>query len=317
MSSYTVMSTSELSRYWAHSTMSQMLFCDAKMTSSGNLYLPFKLRILHLLGMHWGWQKNDIDIHVIKATSQGCLDIIPSQLWAVHPPGTFYQFHHCCYVLFCNKLLPYLLQKNHLSVEPTAKTLSYYITYQTHFISPNSIDPYLSGIINQLKPYYPDVHKQWGSLLVKCTLKGAQRLCSKGVCHKKPLSVFDLDTMWACLAGSTSFNDLLFEAQLGTRFAGLLWLGELVKNNKPVLWDWKKITMQHLLEWLPNTYTFLLPHHKGNLVFEGNHVVCQRITVAPDPVCIMHKYINAQDQIHPLHPQLWLWSDSSPPVCTW
>ena len=110
--------------------------------------------------MHWGWQKNDIDIHVIEATSQGCLDVRPSQLRVVHPSGTFYQFHHCCYILFHNKLLPYLLQKNHLSIEPTPETLSYYITYQTHFISPNSIDPYLSGIINQLKPYYPDVHKQ-------------------------------------------------------------------------------------------------------------------------------------------------------------
>ena len=56
---------------------------------------------------------------------------------------------------------------------------------------------------------------------------------------------------------------------------------------------------------------------QGNLVFEGNHIVCQRITVVPDLVCIMHKYINAWDQLHPLHPQLWLWSDSSPPVCTW
>ena len=249
MSSYAAMSTSELSIYQAHLTMLQMLFCDTKMTLSGNLYLPFKSKILHPLGMHWGQWKNDIDIHIIEATSQGCLDVIPSQLQAVHPPGTFYQLHHCCYVLFHNKLLPSnLLQKNHLSIEPTAKTLSYYITYQTHFISPNSVDSYLSGIINQLKPYYPDVHKQQESLLVKCTLKGAWRLCSKGVHCKKPLSVHDLETMQAHLAGSTSFNNLLFKAQLNTGFVGLLQLGELVKNNKPALWDWKKITMWHLLE---------------------------------------------------------------------
>ena len=64
-------------------------------------------------------------------------------------------------------------KKHHLSTEPTTETLSYYITYQTHFISPDSIDSYLSGIVNQLKLYYPDVCKQRGSLLVKHTLKGA------------------------------------------------------------------------------------------------------------------------------------------------
>ena len=51
-------------------------------------------------------------------------------------------------------------KKHHLSIEPTADTLSYYITYQTHFISPDSIDSYLSSTANQLEPYYPDVHKQ-------------------------------------------------------------------------------------------------------------------------------------------------------------
>ena len=69
------------------------------------------------------------------------------------------------YLTFC--------KKHHLSIEPTAETLSYYITYQTHFIIPDSVDSYLSGIVNQLEPYYPDIHKQQGSLLVKCTLKGA------------------------------------------------------------------------------------------------------------------------------------------------
>ena len=131
------------------------------------------------------------------------------------------------YLTFC--------KKHHLSIEPTAETLSYYIIYQTHFISPNSISSYLSSIVNQLKLYYPDIHKQQGSLLVKCTLRGALRLRSKGVCYKKPLSVCDLDTMQACLAGSTSFNDLLFKVQLNTGFVGLLQLGELVKNNKPAL----------------------------------------------------------------------------------
>ena len=131
-------------------------------------------------------------------------------------------------------------------------------------------------------------------------------MCSKGVCHKKPLSVCDLETVQAWLTGSTSFDDLLFEVQLNTRFAGLLQLGELVENDKPALQDWKKITMGHSLEWLLNVYTFLLPCHKGDLVFKGNHVICRRITGAPDPVCIMRKYIDMLDHLYPLYLQLWL-----------
>ena len=61
---------------------------------------------------------------------------------------------------FTTNSYPTFCKKHHLSIELTAKTLSYYITYQTHFISPDSVDSYLSGIINQLELYYPDIHKQ-------------------------------------------------------------------------------------------------------------------------------------------------------------
>ena len=111
-----------------------------------------------------------------------------------------------------------------------AETLSYYITYQTHFISPDSINSYLYGIINQLKPF-----------LVKWTLKGARRMHSKGVCHKTPLLVWDLESMQGQLAGSSSFDDLPFEVQLNTRFMGLFRMGKLVENDKLALQDWKKL----------------------------------------------------------------------------
>ena len=78
-------------------------------------------------------------------------------------------------------------KKHQQSMELMAETLSYYINYQTHFISPDSIDSYLSRIINQLEPYHLDVYKHWGSLLVKQTLKGAWRMYSKGVCQRETL----------------------------------------------------------------------------------------------------------------------------------
>ena len=46
-----------------------------------------------------------------------------------------------------------------LSIELIPDTLSYYVAYQSHFINPSSIDSYLSGIVNQLEPYYPDIQK--------------------------------------------------------------------------------------------------------------------------------------------------------------
>ena len=199
-----------------------------------------------------------------------------------------------------------LLPPTHLQQTPTspsAKNISYQWNRWLRLLVTTSL--------------YLDVCKHWGSLLVKQTLKGAWRMCSKGVCWKKPLSVQDLESVWMQLKGSSSFDNLLFKAQLNTRFMGLLCLGELVKNNKPALQDWKKITMRHSLEWLPNTYTFSLPHHKSDLVFEGNCVICRRIMGAPDPLWIMHKYINVHDHLYPLHPQLWLRSDGLTPICTW
>lgn len=51
----------------------------------------------------------------------------------------------------------YSVKKKHgLSIEPTPDMLSYYIIYQLHIIIPDSVDSYISGIINQLEPCYPD-----------------------------------------------------------------------------------------------------------------------------------------------------------------
>ena len=47
-----------------------------------------------------------------------------------------------------------------LPVDPTPQTLSYYVTFQSFFINPKSVDSYLSGISNQLEPYcceYTDI----------------------------------------------------------------------------------------------------------------------------------------------------------------
>ena len=62
-----------------------------------------------------------------------------------------YLFATNSYLMFC--------KFHHLLIDPTLDTLSLYITFQSHFISPSSVESYLSGICNQLEPFYPDVQK--------------------------------------------------------------------------------------------------------------------------------------------------------------
>ena len=62
------------------------------------------------------------------------------------------------YLTFC--------KSHRLPVEPTPQTLSYYTTFQSFHINPKSVDSYLSGICNQLKPFFPDVRLHCKSALV-------------------------------------------------------------------------------------------------------------------------------------------------------
>lgn len=206
---------------------------------------------------------------------------------------------------------------HNLSIDPTPDTLSYYITFQSHFISPDSVDSYLSGISNQLEPFYPDVRRNRASPLVRRTMKGARRSRNRAVQRKSPLTVQNLAFVHDRLAASLRLDDLLFDSQINTGFSGLLRLGEMVSPDKLALRDWKKVTMRHTLEWLPMAYSFWLPRHKGDMVFEGNRIVCRRITGAPDPLPIMRRYIENRDRLFPLHPQLWLRGNGTVPLRSW
>jgi hypothetical protein len=42
-------------------------------------------------------------------------------------------------------------------VDPTPNTLSLYAIYTAHYIKPDSISAYLSGICSQLEPFFPEV----------------------------------------------------------------------------------------------------------------------------------------------------------------
>ena len=46
---------------------------------------------------------------------------------------------------------------HNFNIDPTPETLSLYVTYQSTFINPKSVDSYLSGIANQMESFFPDV----------------------------------------------------------------------------------------------------------------------------------------------------------------
>ena len=62
-----------------------------------------------------------------------------------------YTSHLNSYLTFCNI--------HHLPIEPTADTLSFYIVFMCCHIKPSSVESYLSGICNQLEPWFPRVQE--------------------------------------------------------------------------------------------------------------------------------------------------------------
>jgi hypothetical protein len=83
-------------------------------------------------------------------------------------------------------------EQHHLPVDPTPDTLSFHITFMSHHIQPRSVEAYLSGIINNLEPYFPNVRESWHSRLVKHTLRGALHSLVRPMLRKSPTIPDDL-----------------------------------------------------------------------------------------------------------------------------
>jgi hypothetical protein len=65
---------------------------------------------------------------------------------------------HLSYTSVLNSYLTFCKLHN-FDIDPTPETLSLYVTYQSTFISPKSVDSYLSGITNQMESFFLDVQK--------------------------------------------------------------------------------------------------------------------------------------------------------------
>jgi hypothetical protein len=198
-------------------------------------------------------------------------------------------------------------------VEPTADTISFFTVFMCHHIKPDSVDTYLSGICQQLEPYFPSIREIRKSMLCKRTLTGCKRLRGVPTIRKRALALMDLLIVIDYYANSSSHDDLLFVALLLTGFFALMRLGELTISDDKSLFDYRKVTLRTSVSLSDEDYRFFLPGHKADKFFEGNIVIIQRHTGSINPLSFFQKYLVSRDRLFPFSPDLWLRADGSRP----
>lgn len=202
-----------------------------------------------------------------------------------------------------------------LPVAPTPETLSFYAVFMSHHIEPRSVSTYLSGICQQLEPYFPDVRSARRSPLVERTMKGCLRLRSKATKRKRALTIADLSKVITDLENSSNHDDLLFMAMLLTGFFALMRLGELTFPNDKNLRNWKKISKRSFVFLTDEQYKFHLPSHKADRFFEGNRIIVKKKQYCNlNPLAVFQNYLTSRDRLFPVSSPLWLMANGAVPT---
>jgi hypothetical protein len=162
----------------------------------------------------------------------------------------------------------------------------------SHHIEPRSVISYLSGICQQLEPYFPDVCTSCHTPLVERTMRGCLRLKSLATKRKRALTFGDLYRVLNHLATSLVHDNLLFQTMLVTGFFMLMRLGKLTFSNDINLRNWKKISKRSFVVLTEDQYEFDLPSHKADRFFEGNRIIVKsRQYCDINPVQLFSKYL--------------------------
>jgi hypothetical protein len=226
-------------------------------------------------------------------------------------PGTKMSYSSATesYIQFC--------QNHNFEIEPTEDTFSFYVTYMCHFIKPPSVSTYLSGICDQLEPFYPNIRQIRMSKLVSRTLKGCRKRHIYVKRQKRALEREELTGVYEDLKVSNDHDDLLFLVILFIGFLGVMRLGELVWPDTVAQRELRKVVMRSSLEINPDHISFLLPTHKSDRQFDGNRILVRATETEDCPVQITKKYINSRDHLFPAHPNLFARRDGSIPTRQW
>jgi hypothetical protein len=202
-----------------------------------------------------------------------------------------------------------------LPVSPTEDTLSFFVVYMSRHISPRTVSSYLSGIIQQLEPFFPFVRENRHSKLVKRTLEGCMKLYALPVQRKRALLVSEIPGIIHHYHLTTpSHDDLLFIAILVTGFFALLRLGEMVFPDTVAIRDWRKISRRRSVVLSNNSYQFGLPFHKADRFFSGNEILVTEGSATVNPVPHFRAYLASRDSSFPLHSALWVRANGSVPT---
>jgi len=207
----------------------------------------------------------------------------------------------------CNSYLTFVCLHK-LPVDPTPKTLSFFVMFTSHHISPRSVKTYLSGLVNQLQPFFPDILEARHSRLVTRTLDGCLKLKSKPTARKQALSLDDVTRVQTHFAGSNNHDNLLFVSLLLTAFFALHRLGELTFSDDKTLRDWRKIIRRSSVTLYSDRYGYTLPAHKADCEFEGGRVVVWGEQFGHPTLPPFISYLESRDTKFPLAFPLWLTS---------
>ena len=174
----------------------------------------------------------------------------------------------------------------------------------SHHIKPKSVDTYLSGICQQLEPYFPSMRTARMSMLCKRTLTGCKHLQGVPTIQKRALTIDDLHQVTQSYSNSNNHDDFLFISQLLTGFFGLMHLGELTTPDDHSIFDHRKITSRTSVSLSNEDYRFFLPGHKADKFFEGNTVVIKHFNTSINPLLHFKKYLSSRDRLFPLSSDL-------------
>ncbi|KAF8149802.1 hypothetical protein B0H34DRAFT_785124 [Crassisporium funariophilum] len=154
-----------------------------------------------------------------------------------------------------------------------------------YFIRPNSVDTYLLGICQQLKPFFPDVRKN-------------HRARNVLTMRKQALTCDDLATYCACYP-SNNHDNHLFLSMLFTGFFALLRLGKLAYPDNSSLQNPRKISRRLSVSVTSNNISYILPAHKADKYFKGNKVLLLFSDHAIDAYHQFLTYLHSQDRLFP------------------
>jgi len=208
------------------------------------------------------------------------------------------------------------IEMHNFPLEPSADTLSFYISYMSTHVKVETIEGYLSGLASVLEPFFPDVRQHRKLPLVKQTLKGCHKRYTTPTQRKRPLTKSDLAQVKSQL-NLVDYDNFLFFTLLTVGFHNLHRLGELVWPDDHRLQSVRKVIQRSTLVDDGDFMTYELPYHKADNLYQGS--LCMLTTSGTEicPVATLRDYLLFRDLFYPNQQHLFVREDGSIPKRSW